>query len=177
MKKYIKLAVLVVPCFLAGCLWGPKPAAPQKAPPDNRVVDSARLEKGGDLLIIPFRPGVGVEATDEVNRVALMAVKGISEVIKENETSFRLLGGEEAQKADFVVKGDISRFEKSSRLKKWLLIPKQATIEIKGKMVEQESGKVVLYFAQQVTSKIRERDLLTIGYDIGRKIGKFLLQE
>ena len=80
-----------------------------------QVIVPERVRQGGKLLIEPFVAGTNVYATDNLQKVSLYVVKGLSETLVENDHTFVLLGGLDAQKADLVIKGKIVKMSQDRK--------------------------------------------------------------
>ena len=141
----------------------------------NRVIDPQRIKQGGKLLIIPFKAGEEVEANDELNKVALMMVKGIAEELKVQDSPFTILTAEDADTADLIIKGHVVKMNQTIGLKKW--IPGQNGIDLKvnGEMIDKKSNKRLLVFSQQKTGKQPQEDFKSLGKNIGYDIGRYIM--
>lgn len=145
----------------------------------RRIVDAQRLQQGQNLAIIPFKAGVGVEANEELDRVALMIVKGISDVFTDNrggkDDYFNILTAENSQKADLIIRGHITAIRRLSRVSRWALMKKEKSLDVDGKMTDARTGETVLIFADRAKTKKKTEDYKQLGYRIGKKIGRFIL--
>ncbi len=91
----------------------PKVAGSLEATPlaQARVFDQNKLIHGGKLLVVPFSAGKNVVASDQLDHVSLMLVKGIADVMGSSGKPFKILVEQDAQSADFVIKGRIVQME------------------------------------------------------------------
>ncbi len=165
--------------FIASCAPKPRVGAPkviQWEVDKSYVVNQQRLKKGGALLITPFFPGAGVEATPLTERMALKAVQGMVEVLRNQGALFKILTASNAEKADLTMKGEIRKFLRPHGIKKWLSLKKPVVLKMNGKIRDEKTGEVILYFSESVTStKARdEKAYLEMAYQLGKKIGKFI---
>ena len=140
----------------------------------GQIVDAGRLRQGKNIAVIPFKAGVGVEANEDLERIALMIVKGITDVFADDQgTSFNILTAENSKEADFVIQGHVTNVKGPSRVSRWVLRKGQKTLSVDGKMIDAQTGKAIAVFTDQVTSKTENyRDL---GYRIGKDIGLYTL--
>jgi len=141
----------------------------------NKVVDVSRLKEGGKLAIIPFRAGAGVPATSDSEKASLMFVKGVSEVLLANNASLSIVAVTEADSADLLIKGHITSFKQPKGLRQRYFGGGQYALTMAGKMIDQKTNQDVFYFSQHLNSKDKEIDIKELGYQIGKKIGEFIL--
>jgi len=88
-----KCVSIVIALFLAsGCSWI---KASQKSSikktqyvRTGKIINASRLEQGGTLLILPFSAGEGVEANEKLDKSALMVVRGILDILDEEESNY-----------------------------------------------------------------------------------------
>jgi len=162
-----------------GCIFNlsktPSVVREEKAAGVNKVVDVPRLKEGGKLAIIPFRAGAGVAATSDSEKASLMFVKGISEVLLANNSSVSIVAVTEADSADLLIKGHITSFKQPKGLRQRYLGGGQYAMTMEGKMVDQKTNQDVFYFSQHQNSKDKGTDVKELGYQIGKKIGEFIL--
>jgi len=88
----------------------------------GRIIDAKILSQGKNIAIVPFSAGVRAEATYELDRTALMIVKGVSVAFAKDKTGkdahFNLLMADDADNADLIVKGHITDMRRPSKLKR-----------------------------------------------------------
>ena len=181
----MRLSVGIFFCFILGCGWfHPKPSVSENtesllsAVPlveSGKILNRERLQKGGSLLVIPFKAGPGVEADGELDRMALTIVKGISDKLKEKNTSLKLLDYEHAQEADFVLQGHITLVEKPSQFNKWVKRDKTIEVSAEGEIIDLETDKKIVIFSDSRKSSQKDATYKDLGYQIGERIGRFLL--
>ena len=127
------------------------------------------------MAIIPFRAGAGVAATSELEKAALMFVKGLSEALASQGSSFTIVPADQVDSADLVIQGHITTFKQLQGLKHRLLGKNQSILKMEGKMVDQKTNKEVFYFVEQEASEKKDSDLKEFGLTIGRGVGEFML--
>ncbi len=143
-----------------------------------KVLQSERILKGGKLLIVPFTAGVNIEANEELKKVALMIVKGITEAIQEkNESRFELLFFEEAGQAQLVIEGHITKLTSPSRISQMGLGDKKISLGVEGDMVDLETGEKILIFNDERKADRKTSTYQDLAYGIGRSIGNALMAQ
>ncbi len=183
----ILLITIFLSCLAAGCGWfsgkpkavaslsgSPQTPAPVTFVRDGKVVDAQSLKEGGKIVIIPFQAGDGVEATDQLDKAALMLVKGIADLLEKEGAPFKVLTDENAADADFIIKGHITKISKPSLARRWLFGNSRISLEVEGRMVEARSGRSILVFAHGQRARVREKDHKQLGYLLGEDIARFL---
>ncbi|MCK5178887.1 MAG: hypothetical protein KAR32_05095 [Candidatus Omnitrophica bacterium] len=140
----------------------------------GQIVDAESLKQGKNIAVIPFKAGVGVEANEELDRIALMIVKGIADTFADAEGNlFNILTAENLEGADFIVQGHVTSVKGPSKVSRWVLLKGHKRLGIDGKMVDAQTGEAIAVFADQATSETENyKDL---GYRIGKNIGLFIL--
>ena len=146
---------------------------------EGRIVNVQKLQQGRNIAIIPFTAGQWAESTDELNRVALMIIKGIVDAFADDQTGkhahFNILTAENSSEADLIVKGHITVMGGSSKLKRWALLSNKIKLSVKGKITDIQSGEAVVIFEDHAQAGAKEGDYKQLGYDIGKDIGRFIL--
>lgn len=184
MKK--KAALIFFVCLISGCAWiGKNSVVSQNSRNDTifsseyvqtgKVLDTKRLTDGGNLLIIPFNAGTGVAATDELDTIALMIVKGMTLVLKEEGSSLKVLVADNADTFDMMIKGQVVTMETPKRFKKWVFRKKMRRLGVEGRLVGRDKGRVILKFSHQREMPHDDQSLEQMGMAIGEDIGRFIL--
>lgn len=120
---------------------------------------------------MPFSAGPDVEASEDLQKISFMIVKGIVETFKEEKTDFQILEAADAKKANVVIRGHITQ-----RLKKAGFIKKSAmTLSAEGKLIDQKTGDYVLFFEAKKKAESSMEDERSLAEAIGREIGKFII--
>lgn len=173
------LCGLLLLCLTAGCVWvAPKDTAGMKThplPQGQKILNAERLQKGGRMVVVPFRAGVGVEATDELDKIALMIVKGVADLLKKEGAHFEVMTGENADQADFLIQGHITHRAGASGLRRWILRSKTIELGIEAKMMDIATQQTILVFTQRKETTKKARDYRELGYEIGEDLGRFIL--
>lgn len=156
-----------------------QPLEPNKFVEKGRIISTEALQKGKNIAIIPFTAGVGVEANNDLDKVALMIIKGISDAFADDHSGkhdhFDILTAESSETADLIVQGHISSLKSPSKVKKWVLINGQKTLGVDGKIVDARTGESVLIFEDTQETGIKKETHDQLGYRIGKNIGLFIL--
>lgn len=172
--------LFVATCIFSGCashsVKGSVAPKIDELQDEARVIDAALLKSGGSLFIAPFRAGPGVEVDDRVEKVSLMAFKGIIEVLQKERNPFKIVTSED-EAANFVLKGHIVALWESRGMKKWVAGQEKSFLGIAGQMVERTTGKTVMSFSYRETAKLKKADYKSMAYRIGQRIGEFILEQ
>jgi len=178
MKKII-FCWIVLGFIICGCASQSKRAQmhqnPDTATNFFRIFEANRFKEGGGLLMIPFKAGPGVEASNELDRIALMMVKGLSEVIQEDKTPFVLADPKNPQTIKLILEGRVIRLDEPSRMKRWIPGKDMTTMAVEGYIVENETEKIVARFLYTEEFGPDVKDYSEIGYAIGKKLGVDIL--
>jgi hypothetical protein len=182
MISILRLLFIIFVISVTGCSWFQKgkPATPPPVKPvsrveGNRIIDAVRLSKGGKLLIKPFMAGIGVAATDELDKAALMIVKGVSLELMNRKTPFEVLTAKNANEAELILSGHIVRKEESGRIRKWTFHGQEKILAVKGELVDVKTGRTVVLFNHTHTSTEEYATFRGMGEDIGQWLAKLLL--
>ena len=142
---------------------------------EGNVVDQLKLKNGGNVLVVPFSPGVNIEANDEFDRLTLRMIRAIADEFKDKNPSFTVLSSENAQSADFIIEGRVTEIRKPSLMDKMPFGNRDRQISVQGKMTERDSQKPVLIFTDRVVSKNNKEQLENLGTRIGQHIGRLVV--
>ena len=145
----------------------------------GRIVNRARLQQRQNVIIIPFHAGVNVEATDDLDRIALMMIKGITDTFGADQTGkhdhFHILTADSQEPDNLVLKGYFTDLSGPSTLKRLLPLTNKQSLGVSGKLMDAKSGEVLVIFTDAVTTDDKNDDTMKLGYQIGINIGRFLL--
>jgi len=181
MKHIVHIVILLVLATCVGCAWlSPKRESPVKTSgfiKVEKVINVDQLKEGGNLLIVPFRAGAGVEANEELDRIALMFVKGITDELKDNRPYFKILLADEADKAQVVIRGHVIELKRGSNFKKWFGGQRKISLTVKGKMINERTGEAILIFTDKRDTENKDETHSHLGYLIGQGIGRFIVSQ
>lgn len=125
-------------------------------------------------MVIPFTAGAGIEATEELEKIALMMVKGITEAVEKNGQPFKLLNQDQTQTADFILQGHVVEIGKMKKgLGAWWGKPQPKFLGVEATIVDRKTGKVISRFVTRREST--EMDYRILGRELGREIGQSLI--
>lgn len=144
----------------------------------GRIVNAEKLKQGRNIAIVPFTAGVGAESTDELNRVALMIIKGVVDAFADDKTGkhayFNILMADDSKDADLIVSGHITAMGGPSKLKRWIPLSSKNKLSVEGKITDIQSGETVVIFSDYAQTETND-DYKQLGYDLGKNIGRFIL--
>ena len=140
-----------------------------------RVFQRERIAHGGNLLVVPFSAGEGVQASDELDHVSLEIVKGISDILQAKGRPFKFLDSEDAQSADLVIKGRVVRLEEKTGFKMLPGKHKILSLAVEGSVIEVQGEEILAKFSQDKKGAGKGDTFENLGYRIGVEIGQFLL--
>lgn len=199
MAKSNPVVIALIAVVLSGCssanipFFGNKPAqqaeavsaADEKLLVANEFVDKGsvvnreRLQQRQNILIFPFRAGVNVEATDDLDKIALMVIKGIVDTFDADQTGkhdhFYVLTAESQELPELILKGSFTEVAEPSALKNLLPLSGQRMLAVSGKLMDAKSGEVLIIFTDKEATNNKNDDVMKLGYQIGNNIGRFLL--
>ena len=167
-------------CFFAisGCAWFQKNPPTEDQPKyvdAGKILDKGRFQKGGKLLIVPFKAWAGVEANDELDKIALLMVQGVSEVLMTEEAPFEILTAANADTAELVLKGYITKKWEEGGVKKTLLFQsKTKYLAVRGELIDKKTNKVIAHFSKEKVSDDKNLNYKTLAKELGEDVGRFL---
>ncbi len=141
-----------------------------------KIIDALRLKEGGNLLFVPFRAGVGVSASEELDRVSLMLVKGFVETLQRGNFPFRILSAENAGDAELVIKGYITELNVSKKFSALSGGNKKLTLGIDGKMVDEKTDRALIHFSKKETTIQKSGNLMAMAYALGQEMATPVLE-
>lgn len=169
------LYIIVFTLFVSGCIW-PFSGARKTVTPSVagdivsfEVIDADAVSKGGQLYMMPFEAGVDAVAGDVLDRFSLLMVKGLSDGLADGR-KFTVLSGDDASKADSVIKGHIEQFKVRGSFQK------KATIKVRGDLRMTSTDQVVaLIYAQRevlVSGQNVDKEFYNIGVAMASKLSQ-----
>ncbi len=178
-KIFIFCSFLLIFCW--GCATGGAKHSSKKESLKDPELDSGKvlrpslLKQEGmmTLIVVPFTAGIGVEANQDLDLVSLWIVKGIISTVNRYGAHFKILPAEEADKADLIIQGHITRREKTQTGQKWMFRPQEMILSVEARMTERKTGNLVLIYSRgrkaPVTKEKRANEVILaqqIGFDI-----------
>ena len=126
-------------------------------------------------MIIPFTAGENAAASDALDTVSLMIVKGIADNVQTEPAGFKVLTDENAQSADFVIEGTIDKFSQKRSIRK--IVPSKHTIlSISAKLKNAKTNETVLIYSNSISSRSSAINAQELAYQLGQELGLYLLQ-
>lgn len=198
MKKNL-LLILILSLVFNGCSWfhssGSKSKTSRRINPDDLVIkleekktavsvdllkdgnliDRQKLRSGGNVVVIPFSPGVNIEANDEFDKITLRIIRGIMDAFQDKSKAFTVLSSDEADQADFIIEGRVIEVQKPSMMKRATFKNNRLRLAVQGKMIDRETEKLILVFSDSVEARNTKETLEVLGNNIGRHIGQFIV--
>ncbi len=141
----------------------------------SQVVDPKRLKEGGKIAIIPFAAGADVEANEELDKIALMIIRGVSETLSDAHENLKVVFDEDAKTADFILEGHVTALTAPGTLDRWVMGNRKMELSVKGKLVDQKTQQLVAVFTDHKKSQNKGEDFRQLGFKIGQDIANFLL--
>lgn len=141
----------------------------------TQIIDPQRLQQGGNLIIFPFSVGVQVSSTDQTDKVSLMIVKGFAESISTNTEKIKIVWAKEEDKANFLLKGRITKFDEIRGFRPWFFRKNRRVIEVEGKIFDRDSNQTVAVFADRKEAADSEASFEELGSLIGKDMAEVIL--
>ena len=179
MLKQRKILAFFFLGLVTGCAWfraDQAGAAVAERYDENKIIDADRLRRGGTIFVVPFKAGPNIQATIQLDHIALMIVKGIADEVNQVQSPLRILTAENKDYADFLIQGHIVLLSEPHGLQKWSLGKKKKSLAVKGYMIDQKTRKKILLFSQQKEASLKHESYDDLGWGIGSDIGKFILE-
>lgn len=175
------LKLLFITSFIgcAGCSWlGHKPAVSLEEETNpylssGKIINKDLLKKGGKLVVIPFKAGPGVEENDQLDKIALMIVKGIADELG-SSGSLEVVTGDKAKDADFILEGHVTSLGRTAKLKRWTTFQDKTELAVKGRISAVKTKEMVAVFSDDRQSKYKGETQQQLGLMLGQDIGKFI---
>lgn len=175
MRKILILAAAHL--MLAGCSFF-QPSASletvQEEGPEVQILDAAKLSSTQSVFIVPFKAGVNVASTKELDRIALTIVQGLGESLRQSGSPLQLNDAQGKDEADLLIQGHITQ----SLLKK-SRIPTNKTqkkhLGIEGSVVDRKTRQKLLVFSHEKTALDRTTSLEDLGAQLGAEVGRKLM--
>ena len=142
----------------------------------GKIIKEDVLRKGGTLVILPFKAGENAVASPQLDRVALMIVKGAIDYLNDEKTPFTLLTTQDQGEPDLVIDGYINDFVQPGKMKRWVMQKKKTFLSVEGTMEIQGTKERVLVFQHKRTMGDPQKDGLDIAYKIGQDLGRFIVE-
>ncbi len=120
----------------------------------------------------PFRAGPQAVADEELDRVSMMLIKGLTESLQAAGSAWTVT--DEAAEADYVVEGYIEEFSLPGKVS-GVLRKKRTRLSVSGEVYRQDSQARVLTFA--TFKNITRKNFMDASYQAGKSIGDFILAQ
>ena len=139
------------------------------------IVKEDEFKKGGTLAILPFKAGVNAVASQQLDRVALMIVKGMIDYLSEQKTPFTVLTTEDQGRPQLVIEGYVDDFSPSGKMSRVVLRNKKTTLSVSGQMVITGTRDRLLVFQHTKSMPDPKKDGFDVAYQTGQDLGRFII--
>ncbi len=131
------------------------------------------MHKGGTLGLSAFKAGPGAEANDQLDKLSLMLIKGIRDVLTQRTTVWHIADAGQ-DNVDFVLDGYIEELSQSGKFSRLILRKNKTNLSVDGEIWSQATGGKVLVFASSEIINIKKQELMDQAYAMGQAIGEFI---
>lgn len=138
----------------------------------GKILQPDILAAGGKVLIVPFSAGVYTAASEELDRAALLMMRGMIDGLNDAGGRFQVLdlARSDGDQPDIVITGNIERLGVRENWMRYFGKSRERQIEFHGRAVDRQ-GELIAVFSYVL--KMRYQDitqtdfLLKAGYDAG----------
>lgn len=126
-------------------------------------------------MIEPFAAGENVSATEELDKLALKMIQGINEIFaNQNSSPYEVVGSDQAQNADFLMRGHFTSMSRPGDIKKLFFQQRQNLLAVEGEIVDIKSGEGIARFQHQ-RRNLEPDNFYDLALALGEDIGTFLM--
>ena len=143
----------------------------------GKILDPRRLKEGGKVAVIAFKAGEDVEANDDLDKISLMIVRGVSEVLASGGGNLKAVFEDDAKTADFILEGHVTKMRGPSTFKRFVLRKLALQLAVEGKLIDRKNNRMVAVFTDAKKFSDKKQDFNQLGATIGQDIGRFLVNE
>ncbi|MEW5894680.1 MAG: hypothetical protein AB1650_02815 [Candidatus Omnitrophota bacterium] len=140
------------------------------------VVHPQGLSKGGDVLILPFSAGTAVRATEDLDRIALILVRGVEDGMHECSGFEFVRDPAKAAEADLIIQGRIERFDVVDRWMRYFGGRRKRLISIEGELSDGD-GVTLGFFKLKNIKNYQDMSETSFLLATGKAIGNSLCPE
>lgn len=126
-------------------------------------------------MILPFKAGVNAIDSLQLDRVALMIVKGTVDYLADQKTPFTVLTTEDQGSPQLVIEGYVDEFSQSGKMSRMVMRKKSTTLSVNGQMVIAGTHDRVLVFQYTKSMPDPKKDGLDLAYQTGQDLGRFIV--
>lgn len=182
MRLFTYMICLSCIVVLSSCVFGGKktkapktvvPVETEQASVTGTVLDAQVLAQGGTIALVPFKAGPGAEATDELDRISMMMIKGIRETMALKGEALKVVEPAE-ESPRIAMQGYIEEYSKTGRLKRLMLRPNQSSLRVTGEVWLISNGQRLLSFSTDKRFYPKKEKVLNVAYALGREIGTYI---
>jgi len=150
-------------------------ATPSLVSATGQVIKESEFKKGGTLVILPFKAGENAVASPQLDRVALMIVKGMVDYLSGEKTPFTVLTTQDQGSPDLIIDGYINDFTEPGKMQRWVMRDKKAVLAIDGYMEVSGNKERILVFQHKRSMTDPKKDGLDLAYQTGQDLGRFVV--
>ena len=175
--RYLFCLILVCLVGPMGCAWfhvSERKNAAISSVIDNPNTQEFDLPAGAKLLLVPFSAGPLVEATDELDKVTLTIIKGISEAVDESGKPLKLME-DRNQGPDFMLKGHVVEMKESSAgIGSLWGSPRRKLLGIEANLIDAKTERMICHFSDRKGQARPGITFRALGLELGRALGQSL---
>ncbi len=167
MRNLLFLLAFAIVC--SGCFWQAQVKPQEK--PFNVVfncADAGLLKAGGKIAFTPFKAGAQAAADDQLDRVSLIIIKGITDRLAQSKTSLAVVTPQE--EPDLVFGGYVDELAQNSRYQRLVLRRGKGRLVISGQIWLSSTGAKVANFAAYAHLDAYQ-DVTGAAYELGLSLG------
>ncbi len=160
-----------------GCAWLGSSAQTASVPSgDFSHQGQLNFPTGAKFVVVPFTAGVGVEATQELETIALMIVRGIADAMEESRGKLEVLTPDRLEEADFVIQGHVTELDKEDDgLMFWNKAQKKS-LAVEALIRDLKTGRGITNFSTRKEVEDSQTGFLQLARQLGEEIGQELLE-
>ena len=145
----------------------------QKSSVTGSVLDSQLLVQGGNIALVPFKAGPNAEATDELDRLSLMIIKGIQDSLEHQKTSLHVVDAADGQ-PKIALQGYIEEYSKTGNLSRMMMRPNKNSLSLVGEVWLISNGQRLLNFSTDKKFNPKKEKPMDVAYVLGKEIGDYI---
>ncbi len=173
-RIYIVVILLIV---MVGCSFVSKEHELSSSSVKGRIIQPSALDQGGNVLIVPFSAGTHAFSSEELDKSALIIVRGIQDGLQQSSSQqFRVIYDfSESDYPDLRIIGRIQRQEAQGQWKRYVGLKRKRFIEVEGKVLD-DNDVLVATFHYSVGKPYVDISETNFLLQVGKDIGLFLIQ-
>ena len=160
---------MVVLFLFSGCFWQAQ-VKPQENPFNIvfNCIDAKGFKAGGKIAFTPFKAGGRASADDQLDRVSLAIIKGVTDSLAQNKISLAIAAS--GEDADLVFGGYVDELSQNSRYQRVVLRRGKGRLVISGQVWQSSMGTKAANFAAYAHLDAY-KDVTEAAYELGLSLG------